>query len=263
MIRVDTAELVRQFGLSGRVAVVTGAGSGLGRRAAVVLARAGASIGLIGRRSEPLAEAAAEIRACGAQALELALDVSDQQAFDAALAEAEQRLGGLWVLVNNAGVGGRSSLLDIEARQFDRIFGINTRGAFFAAQAFARRLVAAGAGGRIVHVCSLSAERIPMNLGVYAASKAALEHLTRAMAYEWAPHGINVNAINPGYVETDMTRDSFRTEAGQAMIRDWPRRRLPTPDALDGAVLLLSSPANSFTTGATLSVHDGQAFTVR
>lgn len=258
----DVKELVRNFGLQGRVALVTGAGSGLGRQAAITLARAGAAVALVGRRLEVLQETAALLPA-GASVLALSVDVADTSAFGAALDRIEAELGTVWVLVNSAGVGGRKPLLEVDEAQYASIFDLNTRAAFFAAQAVARRMAAKKSEGRIINVCSLAAETSPYGLGVYAGSKAALEHLSRSMAYEWAPHGINVNVINPGFILTDINRKMFETEAGRATVATLPRQRLGDPSDLDGAVLLLASPASRFITGASLSIHDGQKFTAR
>lgn len=198
----DVNELVRNFGLEGRIALVTGAGSGLGRQAAIALARAGATVALVGRRLEALRETAA-LLPVGASVLALSVDVADASAFSAALDRIEAEFGTVWVLVNSAGVGGRKPLLEVDEAHYAGIFDVNTRAAFFAAQAVARRMIAKKSGGRIINLCSLAAEKVSYSLGVYSASKAALEHLSRGMAYEWAPHGINVNVINPGYILTD------------------------------------------------------------
>lgn len=259
---IDVHELVRTFGLQGRVALITGAGSGLGRQAAITLARAGAAVALVGRRTEVLLETAALLPA-GAVSLVLPVDIGDAAAFGAALERVEAELGDIWVLVNSAGVGGRKPMLEVDEAQYTGIFAVNTRGAFFAAQAVARRMVARKSGGRIINICSLAAETHSHGLGVYGASKAALEHLSRSMAYEWAPHGINVNVLNPGYILTDINRAMFQSEPGRAMVATLPRQRLGEPSDLDGAILLLASPTSRFITGASLSVHDGQKFSAR
>ncbi|MCY1228346.1 2-dehydro-3-deoxy-D-gluconate 5-dehydrogenase [compost metagenome] len=128
--------------------------------------------------------------------------------------------------------------------------------------AFARRLIDRQLRGRIINICSLAAQTHPQYLGIYGASKAALEHLTRTMAHEWASHGINVNAISPGYIETDINRAMFQTPAGKKIVESLPRQRLGTPEALDSALLMLASPASAFMTGATLVVDDGQRFSI-
>lgn len=164
------------------------------------------------------------------------------------------------LLHDNAGVGGRAPLLDVSAEQIDQILGVNTKAALLAAAAFAQRLLAGQLQGRIINVCSLAAQTHPLGLAVYGASKAALEHLTRSMAREWMSYGINVNAVNPGYIETDINRAMFRSPAGRKIVEGLPRQRLGTPEALDGALLLLSSPAGAFITGSTITIDDGQRF---
>ncbi|CAN0627040.1 3-oxoacyl-(Acyl-carrier-protein) reductase [Burkholderia multivorans] len=250
----------RHFNLSGLTAVVTGAGSGLGRQAACTLAAAGAQIALLGRRTDPLKETEDVIAQHGGVARHFAVDVTDQEAVGLAFDQIQKTMAPLWALVNNAGAGGRAALLDVEEPLFDHVFGVNTKAALFTATTFARRLIANALPGRIINICSLAAQSHSPNLSIYGASKAALEHLTRSMAHEWACHGINVNAINPGYIETDINRALFQTPAGKKVVEGLPRRRLGTPEALDGALLLLASPGNEFMTGTTLSVDDGQRF---
>ena len=252
--------LERCFRLDGLSAIVTGAGSGLGRQAAITLARVGAEVALLGRREAALAETRAQILAVGGRARSFPVDVSDVQALADVLDQVQTEMAPLRVLVNNAGSGGRHLLADADGADFDRMFGINTKAALLVATAFARRLMAAGLPGRIINICSLAVQSHPQGLGLYGASKAALEHLTRTMAREWAAHDINVNSINPGFIETDINRALLRSPAGQAMIEAMPRRRVGTPEALDGAILLLSSPSSAFITGSTLVVDDAQRF---
>jgi NAD(P)-dependent dehydrogenase (short-subunit alcohol dehydrogenase family) len=252
--------VARYFGLSDLTVVVTGAGSGLGRQAARTLAAAGAQVALLGRRADPLSETEDMIVRDGGVARQFPVDVTDQEAVALAFDEIQRTMAPLWALVNNAGAGGRAALIDVDAQMFDRVFGVNTKAALLTATAFARRLVASALPGRIINICSLAAQTHSPNLSIYSASKAALEHLTRSMAHEWAAYGINVNAINPGFIETDINRALFQTPAGQKIVEGLPRRRLGTPEALDGALLLLASPGNDFMTGATLSVDDGQRF---
>jgi NAD(P)-dependent dehydrogenase (short-subunit alcohol dehydrogenase family) len=252
--------LERCFRLDGHTAIVTGAGSGLGRQAAITLARVGAEVALLGRREAALAETRAQVLAVGGRAHIFPVDVSDAQALANVLDQVQTEMAPLRVLVNNAGQGGRHALAEVNGADFDRVFGINTKAALLVATAFARRLMAAGLPGRIINICSLAAQSHPQGLGLYGASKAALEHLTRTMAREWATHDINVNSINPGFIETDINRALLRSPAGQAMVDAMPRRRVGTPEALDGAILLLSSPCSDFITGSTLVVDDAQRF---
>jgi NAD(P)-dependent dehydrogenase (short-subunit alcohol dehydrogenase family) len=252
--------VTRYFGLAGLTAVVTGAGSGLGRQAARTLAQAGAQVALLGRRSEPLRETEELIARDGGLARCFSVDVTDQEAVGVTLDEIQRTMAPLWVLVNNAGAGGRAALIDVDAQMFDRVFEVNTKAALLTATAFARRLIAHALPGRIINICSLAGQSHTPNLSIYGASKVALEHLTRSMAHEWACHRINVNAINPGYIETEINRALFQTPAGQKIVEGLPRRRLGVPEALDGALLLLASPGSEYVTGATLSVDDGQRF---
>ncbi|MDM0022371.1 SDR family NAD(P)-dependent oxidoreductase [Variovorax saccharolyticus] len=255
--------LAQNFSMAGHTVLVTGAGSGIGRAGALALAMAGARLILVGRRAEPLDDTARAIRSAGGDAEPLPLDVSDTERFEAALVAYSVDEAAPTILVNNAGVGGRAPLVDVRADQFDHIFGVNVRAATLLASAFARHLIRLERPGRIINICSLAAQSHPHGLGVYGASKAALEHLTRTMASEWAHHGINVNAISPGYIETDINRAMFQTPAGKAMIDTLPRKRLGTPDVLNGALLLLAGPAGAFINASTLTVDDGQRFGVR
>lgn len=248
------------FRLDGCTAIVTGAGTGLGRQAALTLSRVGAQLALLGRREAPLTETRNLIEAAGGQARGFCVDVGDASALERVLDQVQSAMPPLRVLVNNAGTGGRNLLAETAGAHFDRIFGVNTKAALLVATAFAKRLMAAGLPGRIINICSLATQSHPQGLGLYGASKAALEHLTRTMAREWASHDINVNSINPGFIETDINRAWLRSPAGQAMIEAMPRRRVGTPEALDGAILLLSSPSGAFITGSTLVVDDAQRF---
>lgn len=252
--------VARHFDISGLTVVVTGAGSGLGRQAACTLAAAGAQVALLGRRSDPLRETEEMIVQEGGVARTFPVDVMDQDAVGLVLDEIQRTMAPLWALVNNAGAGGRAALIDVDAQLFDRVFGVNTKAALLTATAFARRLVASALPGRVINICSLAAQTHTPNLSIYGASKAALEYLTRTMAHEWACYGINVNAISPGYIETDINRALFQTPAGKKIVEGLPRQRLGTPEALDGALLLLASRGNGFMTGSTLSVDDGQRF---
>lgn len=248
------------FGLQGRTVVITGAGSGLGRQAALTLAAAGANVALLGRRQDALEETAAQVREKGGTAAVFPTDVGDEEAVEQTLDAIEAQLPPLWALVNNAGVGGRYPLTDATAARVNKIFSVNTVAALLMASAFARRLIGRQAPGRIVNICSLATEKHSAGLGVYGASKAALEHLTRTMAHEWASAGINVNAINPGFIETDINRAMFQTPAGQAIVQALPRKRLAVPEALDSPLLLFCAPAAIHLTGATLTVDDAQRF---
>jgi NAD(P)-dependent dehydrogenase (short-subunit alcohol dehydrogenase family) len=240
-------------GVAGQRALVTGASSGLGLHFARVLAAQGAEVVLAARRVGACTEAAEAIRAAGGQARAVALDVTDEASVAAALAEA----GPCRIIINNAGIAGGGRALDTPAEDWARVIDTDLSGVFRVAQAGARALVAAGQGGAIVNIASILGLRVAGGVAAYAAAKAGVVQLTRALALEWARHGIRVNALCPGYIETDINRDFFATEAGQAMVRRIPQRRLGQPADLDGALLLLVSEAGLYITGAEIVVDGG------
>lgn len=248
--------------LSGASAIVTGAGSGLGRHFALALARAGAKVALCGRRLEPLVEAQRAIEAFDGRALPLILDVTDAASVRAGVAAAEQELGALTILVNNSGIVVDKPALDQDEAEWDRVLDTNLKGAFLMAQEVARHMVRRGHGGSIVNIASILAQRASARVVGYAASKAGIEHLTRALAVEWARHGIRVNAIAPGYIETDINRDFLASPAGQAIAKKVPMRRFGRPEDLEGALLLLCSPAAAYMTGSVITVDGGQTVTL-
>ena len=248
-----------QLRLDGKVALVTGAFGGLGREFAHILARAGASVALAGRRVDEGRALAGTMRQAGATVTAVAMDVTDRASVDAALAEAAGSLGEIDVLVNNAGVAITRPFLDLTERDWANVLDVNLDGAFRVAQAVARRMRDAGRGGSIVNIASVLAERVAAQVAPYAASKAALVQLTRAMALELARHRIRVNALAPGYVETELNRDFFATEGGAALVKRIPQRRLGRVDDLEAPLLLLASDASAYITGATLAVDGGHA----
>jgi len=248
------------FDVTGQVAVVTGASSGLGRQFAVTLARAGAKVALAARRLDRLEEVVRQIEAFDGRAIPVALDVTDSASVRACVAAAETELGAIRILVNNAGVAGRQPALDMTEADWDWVVDTNLKGAWLMTQEVARHMVRLGHGGAIVNVGSILGLGGSPGVAAYCASKAGVVNLTKALAVELARHDIRVNALAPGYIETDMNREFLNSEAGQAMIRERvPQRRTGRLEDLDGALLLLASPASRFMTGGVIVVDGGQA----
>ena len=251
--------------LSGRVALVTGASSGLGAQFARTLAQAGAAVVLAARRVERLKALRAEIEAADGDAHVVELDVTDVDSIRAAVAHAETEMGTIDILVNNSGVSTTSKLTDVTPEDYDFVMDTNTRGAFFVAQEVAKRMIARSkgaapgtfTGGRIVNVASMAGLRVLSQIGVYAMSKAAVIHMTRAMALEWGRHGINVNAICPGYIDTEINHHHWTTESGQKLISMLPRKRVGQPKDLDTTLLMLCANESHFVNGAVIAADDG------
>lgn len=244
------------FDLSGKVALVTGASQGLGRRFARVLAEHGAAVGLAARQVAKLEALQREIEAAGGRAASVALDVTSLPAIEAALDQLEASLGPLDILINNAGVAVSKGVLEQTEADWDQVVGTNLKGAFFVAQAVARRM-AAQHGGSIVNLGSVLSLDVVGHLAPYAASKGGLWQLTRAMALELARHDVRVNALAPGYIATEINRDFLATEPGQRMLKKIPQRRFGVPEDLDGALLLLASDASRYMTGSIIVVDGG------
>ncbi len=237
-------------------ALVTGASSGLGRHFAKVLARAGANIVAAARRMDKLDALAAEIAVEGGRCVPLEMDVTSGASVAQAFARLPDLAGGpVGLIVNNAGVTLTKAARDIEEHEWRRVIDANLTGAFLVAQAGAAQMPADG--GAIVNIASILGKRVSKGLAPYIASKAALIALTEALALEWAPRGIRVNALAPGYIETDLNREFFQSEAGRRLIDRIPARRLGLPGDLDSALLFLCSSASGFTTGATVPVDGG------
>ena len=250
------------FSLNGRVALVTGASRGLGRHFAGVLAQAGAAVALAARDETQLAETKAEIEAAGGRAMVVPLDVTSGKSVRTCVAAAEAALGPIDILVNNAGIAVSKPLLEHSEEDWDRVLDTNLKGAWLMSRELASRWLDLRRGGRIINVSSLLALRTIRNVPSYTAAKAGLDHLTRTMAVELARYGITVNAIAPGYVETDMTRGFLQSETGKALIGRVPAGRVGAPDDLDGALLLLASPAGAYLNGVVLPVDGGHAVSV-
>jgi len=243
-----------------RTALVTGAFSGLGLHFARVLAAHGAKLALAGRRIELGRSVAAEIGATVARPADVrayAVDVTDATSVRECIAQASAELGAPEIVVNNAGAVLRSASLDVSEDDWNAVVDVNLSGVFRVAKASAREMVRAGRGGSIINIASILGLRVRSQVASYAATKAAVVHLTHALALEWAEHGIRVNAIAPGYFETDMNREFLRSEAGRAIVARVPQRRVGRLAELDGPLLLLASDASSFITGAVIPVDGG------
>jgi NAD(P)-dependent dehydrogenase (short-subunit alcohol dehydrogenase family) len=246
-----------RFDLKGQVALVTGASSGIGRHFASLLAAAGAKVALAARRADRLDEAARDIAATGGKCLPIACDVTSADSVISAVAVAETGLGPLSILVNNAGVVVSKPLFEHTEADWDHVVDTNLKGAWFAAREFAHHLVELKRPGRIINITSVLASRTIGRVPAYCAAKAGLTHLTQVLAMELARYGILVNALAPGYVETDFNRAFFQTEAGKALISRIPLKRLGQTEDLDGALLFLASPASAYVTGAVIAVDGG------
>jgi NAD(P)-dependent dehydrogenase (short-subunit alcohol dehydrogenase family) len=245
-------------GLAGKVAFVTGATSGLGRQFALALARAGVHVAISGRRRERLDDLAGEIKALGVRALPVPLDIRDTAAIRDAVTEAERQLGPIWVLVNNSGVALTKKITDVTPDDYDWLMNTNLKAAYFMAQAVARHMIDGGREGRIINIASIGAFK-PIGQGsLYSMSKAGITMMTKSMALEWARYGINVNAICPGYIRTEMNADWFDSDPGEAMKQSYPKKRIGKDTDLNALMLLLASENSGFITGAAITADDGQ-----
>ena len=248
-----------EIDLSGKVALITGASSGLGARFAKVLASAGATVALAARRVERLKELRAEIDADGGEAHVYQLDVTDLVSVRGCIARVEQDFKKIDILVNNSGVSATARITDTTEEDYDFVMNTNAKGAFFVAQQTAKVMIAQKTAGRIVNIASVAGMKVMSQLSVYCMSKAAVVHMTRAMALEWGRHGINVNAICPGYIVTEINAAHFETEAGQKLVSLLPRRRAGKPEDLDGILMLLASDESRFVNGTAITADDGLA----
>lgn len=241
------------FDLTGEVALVTGASSGLGARFAEVLAGHGAKVVLAARRKDRIAALAEKL----GRAHALALDVTRPETFPAAFDEAEAKFGPVTLLINNAGVADDGRFLDIGAAEWQRVRQTNVDAVWHLSQAFAKRLIAAGREGAIVNIASILSYRVTPGAAAYCVSKAAVLQMTNVLALELARHRIRVNAIAPGYIPTEMTKDFLGSAASEETRKHIPMRRVGDPSDLDGALLLLAAKrASGFMTGSTI-VADG------
>ncbi|KRI00335.1 SDR family oxidoreductase [Curvibacter sp. PAE-UM] len=253
--------------LSGRVAFITGASGGLGAQFARTLSRAGAAVVLAARRIEKLKELRAQIEGEGGDAHVVELDVTDIGSIKSAVAHAETEVGSIDILINNSGVSTTQRIVDVTEEDYDFVLDTNTKGAFFVAQEVGKRMLARAkgaapgtfTGGRIVNIASMAGLKVLPQIGVYCMSKAAVVHMTRAMAMEWGKFGINVNALCPGYIDTEINHHHWQTEQGQKLIAMLPRKRVGQPADLDAVLVMLCSNESHFINGAVIQADDGFA----
>jgi NAD(P)-dependent dehydrogenase (short-subunit alcohol dehydrogenase family) len=251
--------------LSGRIALVTSASSGLGAQFAAALARAGAAVVLAGLELERLKEMRARIEGEGGDAHVVELDAASPPSIKAAVARAETEMGSIDILVNHHGSSRTQKLLDVTEDDYDFIFDSNVKATFFVAQEVARRMLARSSGaapgsftgGRIIQIASVAGLKAMPQLGTYCMGKAAVVQMTRAMALEWGRHGINVNALCPGYIDTESNHHLWQSEAGHRLVASLPRKRLGQPADLDALITLLASDQSHFVNGAVISADDG------
>ena len=255
----DRPELLgtQLFDLTGRVAIMTGAGRGLGRTMALALAAAGADLALASRTTPELESLVEEIEALGRRAIAVPTDITSPEACEALVAAAVERLGRLDILVNNAGTNVRKSALDITPDEYDFVIQTNLKGYFNGARAAGRRFVEQGSG-KVINISSILGSVALPNQAAYASSKGAIDQLTKVLAIEWATANVQVNGLAPTYFETDLTRPLYDDPERKAFIEErTPMGRWGQPYELAGAVIFLASDASDFVTGQTILVDGG------
>jgi NAD(P)-dependent dehydrogenase (short-subunit alcohol dehydrogenase family) len=250
-------ETLEAFRVDGKVALITGAGSGLGRQFATTLAEAGAVVGLAARRREKLEETAALIDSAGGKSICLSLDVTDSMSIRNCMREFVAELGAPDILVNNAGIARQAFMTEITEEDWDAVLDTNLKGVFMVAQAAAREMIRAEKHGSIVNIASVAGLGVSKALGSYIAAKSAVIQLTRAMALEWSRYGIRVNALAPGYFVTEINEASFAAGAMERVKAQVPMGRVGNLPEIAGPLLLLASDAGSYMTGTILTVDGG------
>jgi NAD(P)-dependent dehydrogenase (short-subunit alcohol dehydrogenase family) len=251
------------FDLTGRVALVTGASSGLGARFATVLAQNGAAVALVARRADRLDTLKSDLVAAGGKAVAIEADVLDRSAMIRAFDEAERALGTVTILVNNAGVAHSGRAVDLPETEWRRVLSTNLDAVFFWSQEGARRMLAAGRKGAIINIASVLGFGVSKGVIAYTTAKAGVVQVTKALGLELAFKGVRVNAIAPGWFVTEINRDYLMSEEGRKLTRDIPVGRFGRDGDLDGALLLLASDAGSYMAGATIVVDGGQVVALR
>jgi NAD(P)-dependent dehydrogenase (short-subunit alcohol dehydrogenase family) len=250
------------FSLTGKTVLITGASSGLGAHFAMLLAHQGAKVVCAARRRDRLDGLVAQISQSGGQAQAVTMDVEDEASIIQAFDEAANGLGVPTIVIANAGMNATGMAIDMPIDAFDKVMQVNLRGVFLTAREAARRMIAAGSAetgdGRIVLIASMGGLRPLPGLAAYSVSKAGVVMMTKALAKEWARQGINVNALCPGYVETEINTEWLTEPGGVRMLNGFPRRRVMDDDSLDGALTWLVSDAAKFTTGAVVQIDDAQ-----
>jgi 3-oxoacyl-[acyl-carrier protein] reductase len=245
------------FDISQEVILITGASQGLGRQFARVLAAHGAAVALAARQTDKLQSLQEEITAQGGRAVAVSMDVTDTGSIGRAFDAAEAALGPISVLVNNAGIAVEKLAVDQSEADWDAVIGANLKGAYFAATEIARRMIARKQGGNIINIASVLGFGVTKFVSPYTISKAGIVQATKALALELAGHRIRVNAIAPGYIDTDMNHAFWETPAGEKLAKRIPQRRIGHESDLDGAILLLASGASRYMTGSTVTVDGG------
>ncbi|MGP9810283.1 glucose 1-dehydrogenase [Rhodopseudomonas sp. NSM] len=245
------------FDVSNEVILVTGASQGLGRQFARVLAERGAAVALAARQTDKLKSLEQEITGKGGRAVAVQMDVTDLASMASALDQAETALGPITVLINNAGVATEKLAVDTSEADWDKVIGANLKGAYFLATEVARRMIARQQGGNIVNIASVLGQSVLKFVSPYAISKAGIIQATKALALELASSRIRVNALAPGYIDTDINHALWSTPAGEKLLKSIPQRRVGHESDLDGAILLLASNASRYMTGSVVTVDGG------